>query len=267
MQRTMLKKGNASSKGVVSFSMRSILLAPLSTCFRLGDWDMRSLRTKNRFAAAALTFLLLINGGCNASRTGAIRPMGEWGCVRPFAQSTLTGMCCDDQCLAADRQVGYGAVETSTAMPELKGPQTRDVIVADSSQPKADSAPDMVAAQSGLKIDVIDLSDPVPKGTELTIKIIVSNAGTLSERNVSVVATIPSGMSPVEADPSEPGRRTITGQTVRFDPVAEIRPGERREYRMTVLTQRAGQFAVRAELTGGNLRQPLGAESTTEVMP
>jgi hypothetical protein len=257
----MLKKGNTQLDEVVPFPMRSVLLAALSTSFQVGDRDMRSLRTRSRFAAAALTFLLLVTAGCNASRTGIIRP---------FAQSNATATCCNAQGAVADRQVGYGAIENSAALPalpELHGHQSLDVAVDDARQPKVDSTPDVVAVLSGLTIDVIDLADPIPKGTELTIKIIVSNAGTLSERNVSVVATVPSGMIPVETDPSEPGRRTIDGQTVRFDPIAEIRPGERREYRMTVRAQRAGQLAVRAELTGGNLRQPLGAEATTEVMP
>ena len=120
---------------------------------------------------------------------------------------------------------------------------------------------------SGLTINVIDLTDPVPKGDKLTYKIIVSNDGTLLERNVSVVATVPHGMIPVWIDTGQPSRRTITGRIVRFDPVAEIRPGERREYRMTVQALRAGQLTFRAELTSDNLLEPLGAKATTDVMP
>ena len=118
--------------------------------------------------------------------------------------------------------------------------------------------------QSGLTIQVIDLVDPVPKGDELTYKIIVSNDGALSDQNVGVVATLPRGMIPLQAGP---GRRTITGQIVRFDPVAEIRPGDKREYRVVVRTLLAGQLTFRTELTSDKLPQPLGAEATTEVLP
>ena len=114
--------------------------------------------------------------------------------------------------------------------------------------------------------DVVDLADPVPKGDKLTYKIIVSNDGALSERNVSVVATVPRGMIPVRIDTGGPGGRTITGQIVRFDPVAEVRPGQQREYRVFVRTLEAGRATFRAEVTSENLLQPLGAEATTEVL-
>ena len=115
---------------------------------------------------------------------------------------------------------------------------------------------------SGLTIDVIDLADPVPTGGKLTYKIIVSNDGTLAERNATVVVTVPDGMIPIEMGTDGP---TITGQIVRFDPVAEIGPGEQREFQVEVEALMAGQWVVHAELTSDNLSQPLNGEASTEV--
>ncbi len=131
---------------------------------------------------------------------------------------------------------------------------------------EADVPSDIVAVPSGLRINVIDLTDPVPKGDKLTYKIIVSNDGALSERNVSLVATVPRGMIPIRVDTGGQSGQTIIGQIVRFDPVAEIRPGERREYRVLVQILEAGQATFRAEVTSNNLPQPLGAEATTDVL-
>ena len=150
------------------------------------------------------------------------------------------------------------------------------VEVADDVQAKAKARSraslDVAAVQSGLTINVIDLVDPAPKGDRLTYKIIVSNDGALPERNVSVVATVPQGMTPVLMDTGGRfehrwGGRTIAGQIVRFDPVAEIRPGQQREYQVVVRSLEAGQLTFRAEVTSDKLAQPLGAEATTEVLP
>ena len=228
---------------------------------------MRSSRTRSRLSTAALTFLAAMTSGCICPGTRGINPIGEWICVKPPVVSTITDMRCTDRCPAAGWQVRYGTVDSPAAALKPNGAQSLDAATAGAGRPKADAHADIVAAQSGLTINVIDLADPVPKGDELTFKIIVSNDGTLSERNVSVVATVPRGMIPVPIDAGQPGGGTITGQIVRFDPVAEIRPGERREYRVIVRTLRAGQLAFRAELTSDNLLQSLGAEATTEVIP
>lgn len=125
----------------------------------------------------------------------------------------------------------------------------------------------VVPVPSGLTINLVDLADPVPKGTKLTYKIIVSNDGAASEQNVSVVVTIPYGMVPVLSETVGPGGRTIGGQIVRFDPLGEILPGEQREYQVVVRTRQHGQLTVRAELTSDRLPRPLGAEATTDVLP
>ena len=193
--------------------------------------------------------------------------MGEWTCVKPPVVSTITDIRCIDQCSAAGRQARYGTVESPATALKPNGAQAAEAAPADAVQAEANDPAEIVTAQSGLTINVIDLADPVPKGDELTFRIIVSNDGTLPERNVSVVATVPHGMIPIPTDTGWPGGRTITGQIIRFDPVAEIRPGERREYRVIVRTLTAGQLAFRAELTSDNLVQPLVAEANTEVIP
>jgi len=130
---------------------------------------------------------------------------------------------------------------------------------------------------SGLTIDVVDLADPVPKGGKLTYKIIVSNDGALTERNVSVVATVSQGMLPIRSGTDDLSGQTltgqaltgqaITGQIVRFDPVPQIGPGQQREYQVVVRTLAAGQQTLRVELTSDNLSQPLDAEAATKVLP
>ena len=123
------------------------------------------------------------------------------------------------------------------------------------------------AAASSLNMTVGDRHDPVTKGKELTYVIRVSNQGQTSDTQVTVEATVPVGMMPVALGSSGPGltKFTIERQTVRFEPVAEIRPGESLTYRVRVLTRLPGELTFRAELTSQNLPQPLSVEETTEV--
>lgn len=117
----------------------------------------------------------------------------------------------------------------------------------------------------GLRMTVADLRDPVRLGKGLTYEIRVSNQGQGPHEEVSVVATVPAGMVPDRIGTSGPGMPAFEGQTIRFAPVAEIRPGETLTYRVRVSTPQAGQFTFHAELTTRNLLQPLAVGEETEV--
>jgi len=165
-----------------------------------------------------------------------------------------------------------GETKTLKVVCQCLKPATRasNVVVVttkEGAQAEARAFLDIVAVQSGLTIDVVDLADPVRQGARLTYKIVVSNNGTQAEQNVSVVANVPLGMIPDQLGTTGPGGRTITAQTVRFDPVAEIAPGETREYRVVVQAIQPGELTLRAELTSAKVMQPVGAEATTEVLP
>lgn len=242
------------------------MLAAASRVFRVGDLAMGSSRTRSRLTIAALTFLAAMTSGCICPRT----PRIGCTCERIFVESPIVSSTVvtrhPDQCPVGGWLVRRERVDGPAAGLEPDGAQSIEAATDDAGQAEAKAPRDVGTARSGLTINVIDLTDPVPKGDKLTYRIIVSNDGALSERNVSVVATIPRGMIPVQIGATGPGGRTVTGQIVRFDPVAEIRPGEQREYQVVVQTLEAGNATFCAELTSDKLPQPLGAEANTEVL-
>jgi len=122
-------------------------------------------------------------------------------------------------------------------------------------------------APGRLNIEVGDLLDPVRLGKELTYEVRISNDETTPDRQVVLVATVPPGMMPVPIGTSGPRqvRFTIKDQTVRFDPLPQIDPGEKLSYRIRVGTRRPGTFHFRIELTSQNQPQPTVAEESTEV--
>lgn len=226
---------------------------------------MSNSRTRSRLTVAAIIVLAAMTSGCNCPRTPRIGCTCQRICVEsPIVSSTVVTPH-TDQCPVGGRLVRREGADGPAAGFGPDGAPSLEV-ADDAGQAKAKTSLDVVPAQSGLAIDVVDLADPVPRGDKLTYKIIVSNRGALSEQNVSVVATVPRGMVPVRVDTGRPGEPTIAGQIVRFDAAAKIRPGEQREYRVVVRTLEAGQLTFRAELTSDNLAEPLGAEATTEVL-
>lgn len=264
----MLRKGNTLPRDVLPFpQMEHGARRRIDSLFGVGDRAMRSSRARSRLTAAALAFLVAMTSGCLCPRARRINPIGEWIRVKPPAVSTITQMRCTDQCATTGWQVRHGIVETPTAALKPNGAQSVDPLTDNAGEPKAGVRPDAMATPSGLRIHVVDLTDPVPQGDQLTYKIIVSNDGAVSQRNVSVVAIVPRGMIPLNMDTREPSGRTVTGQIVRFDSIAELRPGQRREYQVAVQTQRTGQLVFRVEVTSDNLPESLGAEATTEVIP
>ncbi len=214
---------------------------------------MDSSKMRSWPSIATMVFLTATAAGCVGDRAAGDRAAGDRAASD---RASSIGHTCQRVCVKSP------VVQDTVSLHHATGERLvrREIV----SPPAID---DGHASQSGLTINVIDLTDPVPKGNRLTYKIIVSNGGTLSEKNVLVVVTLPEGMTPIETGADGAIGRTTTGQIVRFDPVAEIGPGEQREYQVVVRALEAGQQTVRAELSSDKLSRPLDAEATTVVLP
>jgi len=123
------------------------------------------------------------------------------------------------------------------------------------------------AGTSRLTVTVADLADPVAVGKGLTYDVRVTNRGEGPDTQATIVVIVPQGMTPAPLGTHGPGstRYTIDGQTIRFDPVDEVGPGETLHYRIRVNAGQAGRPTLRVELSSRNLPQPVRVEETTEV--
>lgn len=119
----------------------------------------------------------------------------------------------------------------------------------------------------GLTLTAVGLRNPVKAGNELTYEIRATNAGLAPFRQVAVAVVVPEGMTPnpLGTSPPEKLQFKIEGRTVRFDPVAELRPGETATYRVRVRALLAGKHRLSVELSAPDLAQPLVKEAETEV--
>ena len=112
------------------------------------------------------------------------------------------------------------------------------------------------------------LTKPVAVGKELTYEVRILNQAQTMDRLVSLSVNLPAAMVPVPLGTTGPplARPAINKQTVRFDPVPELRPGETLVYRIRARTKQPGPARVTAEVSSFNQPQPMVTEETTEVV-
>ncbi len=119
---------------------------------------------------------------------------------------------------------------------------------------------------SNLTMSVADLRDPITVDKELTYEVRVTNNSQASDKRVTVVATVPDQMMAVPLGTSGPAKFDISGQIVRFEPVAEIRAGETLTYRIRVRARQSGDVQFRAQLTSQNAQQAMTVEEQTQIL-
>jgi uncharacterized repeat protein (TIGR01451 family) len=131
------------------------------------------------------------------------------------------------------------------------------------------AAPPPPVPGAPLSVTVTDNRDPTMVGADNTFEIRVQNNTAASDRNVQVTVLVPPELTPSPVGTSGPAQYAVEGQTVRFGPVQELRPGEPIVYR--VLTRGArpsnGPVQVQAQVTSANSPQPITATQGATVVP
>lgn len=123
---------------------------------------------------------------------------------------------------------------------------------------------------AGLTLALTSLHNPTTEGKESTCEILVSNTGQTPASNVVLEVTVPSPqMTPVPLLTTGPaGLNLIEGQTVRFNALPLVNPGQSFSYRVRVLAKAAGEADLQARLTSSDLKQPVtGAVKITINSP
>ena len=122
-------------------------------------------------------------------------------------------------------------------------------------KPLEASAETLVRAEGvpALRFEVFDLEDPVIVGKEATYEIRVINQGTGPCTNVQIVAELADTTS-VAAAPAGPTAAKVAGQTVTFEPIAELAVKGEAVYRVRVKGSAPGDYRFRVKLTCSEIR-------------
>jgi uncharacterized repeat protein (TIGR01451 family) len=124
------------------------------------------------------------------------------------------------------------------------------------------SAAVQVEGVAALTLEVGDRDDPVEVGAETTYEVRVRNQGTGDCSGVRVEAVVPDGMAVAGA---EPAAHHLTGQRVRFDPVAQLAGRAEAVFRVRVRAKAVGDWRFKAYLNCDQLQRPVYAEESTQV--
>ncbi|MBN1369136.1 MAG: DUF11 domain-containing protein [Dehalococcoidaceae bacterium] len=130
-----------------------------------------------------------------------------------------------------------------------------------------DSLTITVLGAPGAHMSLIDSSDPVAVGDEFTYTIRVLNQSEgNSLHNLTITGLLPGEVVFVGAD--GPVSYTVSGQEVRFNAIAELLPGQTKEFTITVKATGAGAAVFNATMNWDEFGEPIvNQEGTTIFMP
>jgi uncharacterized repeat protein (TIGR01451 family) len=199
-------------------------------------------------------------------RPGEIRQLQvEVECTEALRACSNAVVSADSGLTLADEacvQIDPAEPPVDDAGPPPEGPQLQPAPGHGATEP---STPEEETSGPGLVLNITDLRDEVPVGRTVTYEVTVTNPRNVSDRNVELVVNVPTGMTPVATGTVAPSKHTITGRTVRFNPVAEIRPGESLIFRVPIRADRAGRFTVEAKAISNTQRSALYATEETNI--
>jgi uncharacterized repeat protein (TIGR01451 family) len=127
---------------------------------------------------------------------------------------------------------------------------------------------------SALLLEVVDTKDPVEVGGQTSYRIILYNQGTASITNIQINAQVPPELMLVRAtgptSPPPPEKlppRLADGQQVAFEPLKELKAGERQIYEVFAKAVKAGDARFRVVLTADQLKLggPVMEEESTTI--
>ena len=120
---------------------------------------------------------------------------------------------------------------------------------------------------AALRMELVDLVDPVEKGQQTTYEIRITNTGTKADTNVVITCPLPEQMKFVSA--TGPVSHTVTDlnncAVVRFEPVRELAPKTEIVYRIVCKAHAAGDVRFKAQLNSTHLTTSVVKEESTRV--
>lgn len=114
-----------------------------------------------------------------------------------------------------------------------------------------------------LQIAVIDDEDPVKNGSKVQYLITVWNEGEAPDQDVQLTAKLPGNLKFDSAD--GPTDAKNEGDTITFDPIKTMEPGDRVEYIVTAKPTGTGNARFEATLQSQSLKSKVTSEEPTRL--
>lgn len=125
------------------------------------------------------------------------------------------------------------------------------------------SAQTSIAGIPAVRLEVIDVEDPVEVGASTTYMITTSNEGTAADTNIRITCDLEDRLQYVSAVGATSGSRV--GNTVTFVPLQSLPPKGSATWRVVVTGVKAGDVRFKVTLTSDNLVRPVEQTEATRV--
>lgn len=116
---------------------------------------------------------------------------------------------------------------------------------------------------SALLLETVDNNDPVQVGQTTTYQVVVENQGSGAANNVVITATLPEGMTFVEAEGVSDVQ--AEGRNLTFAPVQQLPPGEVAAWQVTARADQPGWKQFQLQMKSDEMRQPAREQEPTRL--
>lgn len=183
----------------------------------------------------------------------------------PVGQQRSYSIECTCERTAAE---AYNRVTVTTAEgAEARGEAPVEIRPAPAPAAEPPAAAPSATQRPVLSLAVMPMSYNVGVGGMITYDVLVENNSPYSDQGVVLEFDLAAGLQPQDAGTQGPPgiRHTVSGQTVRFEPIGEIRPASKLHYLVQAKATAAGKTKVVARLRSKNQPQELSRQYETEV--
>jgi uncharacterized repeat protein (TIGR01451 family) len=112
-----------------------------------------------------------------------------------------------------------------------------------------------------LRLDVVDLEDPIELGSTVTYLITVTNEGSASDNNIRIICHLEENLQYVSS--SGASQATLMGRTLSFLPLRSVAPNETATWRIVSKAIRPGGVRFKVTLSSDALARPVEETEAT----
>jgi len=125
----------------------------------------------------------------------------------------------------------------------------------DCAPPAASSCTTEIRGVPGILVEVVDQTDPIQIGEEVTYLITVTNQGSTEGTNLRLTCMLPPAQEFVSTSGTTPGE--VTGRTLRFEPLAILPAKESVQWQVIVRALQRADARFRTELITDQFDRPI----------
>jgi uncharacterized repeat protein (TIGR01451 family) len=121
-----------------------------------------------------------------------------------------------------------------------------------------------IIALPALMVAIVDQEDVVPVGQEVIYEITVKNQGRAADQNVEVTVNLPDELTFASVD--GPTDAQSEGQTVSFQPIDQLDPGQTAKWTLRATAEDGGEVQTKLELNSQSLDEAVQSEEPTRLV-